>query len=225
MAIISAKNSLCSVINSNPDIIPLINRFGITLGVKDKTIESICNDNALDIEFFISILNTYINEDFFPEKILKSFRAETIVNYISQTYNYYIHYMLPNIERHFNLLIAHSGDNNNLGLMFQFFKELKNDILQNINHDIHQWFPLIISASLNETAPNLKFIAPSNSSIIEDKINDLKNMFIIHLTGKYDLNLCYAVISSIISFEKDIRQNNRIRNRILYLIYKNTINK
>ena len=51
---------------------------------------------------------------------------------------------------------------------------------------------------------------------IEDKLSDLKNMFVIHLRGDYDRNLCQAVLFAIISFEKDIRQNNRIRNHILY---------
>ena len=43
-------------------------------------------------------------------------------------------------------------------------------------------------------------------------------MFVIHLRGEYDANLCHAVLFAIISLEKDIKQNNRIRNRILYPI-------
>ena len=36
-----------------------------------------------------------------------------------------------------------------------------------------------------------------------------------HLSGDYDENLCYAVLFSICSLEKDIKQHNRIRYRIL----------
>ena len=53
------------------------------------------------------------------------------------------------------------------------------------------------------------------NQIIEEKLNDLKNLFILHLSGSYDVNLCYAVIFALYSLEKDIRQHNRIRNRIL----------
>ena len=45
-------------------------------------------------------------------------------------------------------------------------------------------------------------------------------MFILHLTGNYDLNLCYGVINAIILLEKDIRQNDRIRNRILLPLFQ-----
>lgn len=220
MVIISEKKTLSEIIITHPETIALINRFGITLGTGDKTIETICNEKNLDIDFFIVILNTYLNEEFFPEKILKSFNAHTIINYISQTYSYYTHYMLPNIERHFNLLISHSGNNNNLELMHRFFIELKEDILRIIEHDSSLWFPAIESINTNNVHSDL-ITQPLDSTIIEDKINDLKNMFVIHLTGQYEVNLCHAVILSIIALEKDIKQNNRIRNRILYLICNN----
>ena len=102
--------------------------------------------------------------------------------------------------------------------MRQFFLELKNDIMQAINNDIENLFPSILTLNNNSDSLHKKVVINPINVVIEDKINDLKNMFIIHLTGKYDLNLCYAVISAIIAFEKDFKQNNRIRNRILPLI-------
>ena len=50
---------------------------------------------------------------------------------------------------------------------------------------------------------------------LEGKLDDLKSLFVIHLKGEYDLNLCHGVIFAIYSLEKDIKQHNRIRNRIL----------
>ena len=50
---------------------------------------------------------------------------------------------------------------------------------------------------------------------VEDKIDDLIHMFVMHLKGDYDHNLCLAVIISLFNLKKDITQNNRIRNRIL----------
>lgn len=221
--IISKNDLLSDIIISQPNIIPLINRFGILLGTSDKSIEQVCSDYNLDSNFIVTILNTYINDDFFPENDLKIFNAKIIINYISKTYTYYNQYMIPNIERHFNLLIAHSGENNNLHLIKHFFEEIKNDIIKCIEHDNKQWFPLIYKLETNEHTIYHK-IQPYNTLSIEEKIKDLKSMLIIHLKGYYDINLCYAVISSIVFFEKDLQQNNRIRNRILSLIYQELIN-
>lgn len=220
--IVSKNDILSDIIISQPNIIPLINRFGILLGTGDKSIKQACYDCNLDSDFIVTILNTYINDDFFPENDLKIFNTKIIINYISKTYTYYNKYMLPNIERHFNLLIAHSGENNNLHLIKYFFEEIKSDIIKFIEHDINQWFPSITKLEANEFT-NCHKIQPYDTFSIEEKIKDLKSMLIIHLKGIYDINLCYAVISSIVFFEKDLQQNNRIRNRILSLIYTELI--
>ena len=126
MALINAETKLCDVILHEPSVIPVINRFGIILGVGDKSIRTVCEEKNLDCEFFVTILNTFINEDYFPENRLKSFCATQIVNYLTQTNAYYEQFQIPNIERHFNFLINQSdSENNNLELMKQFFDELK----------------------------------------------------------------------------------------------------
>ena len=123
MALINAESKLCEVILNEPSLIPVINRFGIILGVGDKNIRTVCEEKNLDCEFFVTILNTFINEDYFPENRLKSFCATQIVDYLTQTNAYYQQFQIPNIERHFNSLISQSdSDNNNLELMKQFLK-------------------------------------------------------------------------------------------------------
>ena len=50
---------------------------------------------------------------------------------------------------------------------------------------------------------------------LEEKLHDLTSLFVMHLSGTIDPNLCYGVIFAIYTLEKDIKQHNRIRNRIL----------
>ena len=148
MALINAESKLCEVILNEPSLIPVINRFGIILGVGDKNIRTVCEEKNLDCEFFVTILNTFINEDYFPENRLKSFCATQIVDYLTQTNTYYQQFQIPNIERHFNSLINQSdSDNNNLELMKQFFEELKKELLTRIEKDRTQWFPAIRAAA------------------------------------------------------------------------------
>ena len=84
-----------------------------------------------------------------------------------------------------------------------------------------EFFTIKIAGFLSryQENPNVDFFPNADkeeqSDAIEDKINDLINMFVIHLKGNYDHNLCQAVLISLVNFKKDITQNNRIRNRIL----------
>lgn len=219
MALINAECKLCEVILNEPSLIPVINRFGIVLGVGDKSIRTVCEEKKLDSEFFVTILNTFINEDYFPENRLKSFCAAQIVDYLTQTNAYYQQFQIPNIERHFNSLINQSdSDNNNLELMKQFFDELKKELLTRIENDQNHWFPAIKAAAESlhgEYYGNPIAQDAQESDTLEEKLDDLKSLFVIHLKGEYELNLCHGVIFAIYSLEKDIKQHNRIRNRIL----------
>lgn len=160
----------------------------------------------LDCEFFVTILNTFINEDYFPENRLKSFCATQIVDYLTQTNAYYEQFQIPNIERHFNFLINQSdSENNNLELMKQFFDELKKELLSRIENDKNCWFPSIKVAAetLHGEYYGEKFQPDTEENdSLEEKLDDLKSLFVIHLKGEYDLNLCHGVIFAIYSLEK-----------------------
>lgn len=217
MALVTSDTKLADIIIGDPNVITVLNRFNIRLGVSDKSVERICDEYQLDSEFFETILNTFINEDYFPENILKTFNASKIVDYLDLTNRSYQQFQIPNIERHFNFLLSKSnGENNNLALMYRFFIELKEEMLKRINRDTSTLFPEINQLSATGQISDIeRIIHFDEEDSIEEKLSDLKNMFVIHLNGEYDLNLCHAVLFAIISLEKDIKQNNRIRSRIL----------
>ena len=57
MPLVYADMKLCDIILHEPTLIPVLNRFGITLGIGDKSIRSVCEENSLDTDFFLTILN------------------------------------------------------------------------------------------------------------------------------------------------------------------------
>lgn len=216
MALVTPDTKLCEVIVDEPSVVPVINRFDIVLGVGDRTIKSICKEKGIDTSlFFITILNALIHESFFLENVTGAFNAGDVVDYLRKTNNSYLRNQLPNIERHFAALISRSDSNNNLPLLFNFYREVKTEIERRIDSD-NQWFDAIISAEQSNSEVSVAGNAiQAESDSIEDKLSDLINMFVIHLRGDYDRNLCHAVLFAVISLEKDICQNNRIRNRVL----------
>lgn len=215
MALVTPDTKLCEVIVDEPSVVPVINRFDIVLGVGDRTIKSTCKEKGIDTSFFITILNAFIHESFFLENVTGAFNAGDVVDYLRKTNNSYLRNQLPNIERHFAALISRSDSNTNLPLLFNFYREVKTEIERRIDSD-NQWFDAIISAEQSNSEVSVAGNAiQAESDSIEDKLSDLINMFVIHLRGDYDRNLCHAVLFAVISLEKDIRQNNRIRNRVL----------
>lgn len=210
--LINHDTRVCDIVIGEPSTVTVLNRFGIKLGVGDKTVRRVCADHGINPDFLVTILNTFIHKDYFPEKILDGFSASEIVSYLSKTNAYYEHFQLPNIERHFQLLISRSvPQNNNLGLMLQFFHEVKQELMNRIADDRDKWFPELLSGSER----HVQATCSDEDATIEDKIGDLISMMVMHLQGDYDANLGMAVLFSVVSLKNDILQNNRIRNRIM----------
>ncbi|MDE6338996.1 MAG: helix-turn-helix transcriptional regulator, partial [Muribaculaceae bacterium] len=117
-----------------------------------------------------------------------------------------------------------------LELLNKFYAEVKDELTQSITTESEFCFPQILRnyEGAKEMIKNnkveingKKLELPFDHSGLEDKIRDLISFFVIHLKGVENHNLCMAVVSAIFILEKDIRQNNRIRNRIFRPLCEN----
>jgi len=217
---------MSEVVEEHPSLIPVINRFGIRLGLGDKSVKEICEKHNLDPDFFLTVINTFLNEEYFPEKKLQTFHTSQIIDYLTKTNLHYQRYQLPNIERHLTSFITMSTPSNQtLVLIGKFFSSFKEELIARIENDQSKWFPYCLSLSekINDNISSEKnedillsiYSHKQTEDTIEELLVDLKRIMVKHLSGDYDENLCYAVIFALSSLEKDIRQHNRIRYRIL----------
>jgi len=211
---------MSEVVEEHPSLIPVLNRFGIRLGLGEKTALEVCMKHDINIDFFMLMINTFLNENYFPEKKLHGFHLTQIIDYLTKTNQYYVQSQLPNIERHLRPFISQSAPPNealiHIGKLFDAFKH---QLLARIETDENKWFPHIIELSKKQTKTKTLSYHPIPTADpdepIEALITDIKHIIIKHLTGHYDENLCYAVIFAINTLYADIKQNNRIRYRIL----------
>ena len=100
MPLVYPNMQLSEVVEEHPSLIPVINRFGIRLGLGDKSVKTLCEEHSLDTDFLLTVINTFLNEEYFPEKKLQTFHTSQIIDYLTKTNQYYLRYQLPNIERH-----------------------------------------------------------------------------------------------------------------------------
>lgn len=224
MPLVYSNMPMSEVVEEHPSLIPVINRFGIRLGLGDLSIQTLCEEHGLDTDFLLVVINTFLNEEYFPEKKLQTFHTSQIIGYLTKTNQYYRRYQLPNIERHLGLFIAQSTPGNStLSLIGKFFSSFKEELTARIENDEQTWFPYCLSLSekveRNTSEGPAETLHLRTEQRVEDPIEallaDLKSILVKHLSGDYNENLCYAVIFALCTLEKDIKQHNRIRYRIL----------
>lgn len=223
MPLVYSNMPISEVVEEHTSLIPVLNRLGIRLGLGDKSVAETCAGHGLDTDFLLTVINTFLNDEYFPEKKLRTFHLSQIIDYLTKTNHYYKQYQLPNIERHLNSFLSMSGKNPSLSLIGCFFASFKEKLLTRIALDDQTWFPYCLELSRKlssdrNTDSDKEILLPSSDVTddhIEALLNDLKSIMVKHISGEYDDNLCYAVIFAISSLEKDIKQHNRIRYRIL----------
>ncbi|MDE5785590.1 MAG: helix-turn-helix transcriptional regulator [Duncaniella sp.] len=216
MKIISADTPLSEVVLADPSIIPVINRLGITLGTEDRSVADVAVTHRLSPDFLVTIINTFASRDYFPATALSRVDMPTMLGYLELTDRYYRHFQIPNIERHFNALVASGPDNSSLTLLRRLFEKAKADLITLIDNDVRSLFPALRTlASGHSGEGEVPTVDTSAAESVEEMLADLLSMIVRNISGEYDPNLCYATIVAVAGLRTDLSKNNRIRNLIL----------
>ena len=79
MPLVNPTMKLSEVVEEHTSLIPVITRFGIRLGLGDKSVTQICDEYGIDTDFFLIMVNTFLNEEYFPQKKLQMFHTSQII--------------------------------------------------------------------------------------------------------------------------------------------------
>lgn len=225
---ITRNMKMADAIHYNHLLLPVINRLGVQLGFGDQSIENVCKEKGIDLDFFLVIINAFLEHDNNKTMKLQSVSVEQVVDYLKATHQYYLERMIPEVENRINALIQHSDiDQKQFLLVKNFFEEYKNELYAHIKLEEQSIYPYVIkvynahsSNSLNPTlAESIKkypidYYAEEHSDV-ESKLFDLKNILIKYLPDSKDSYLKNQVLNALFKLENDLNDHSRIENMVL----------
>jgi len=228
MELFNENSKLASVILKDHSLLPVINRLGIKLGFGDQTIQTICEEKRIDLNFFVEIINVFHYEAYFPEKRLLDFPVSMVIDYLIKTHQYYKDYLIPENDRLIELFLsANPDESSDNKLVRKFYTKFKEEFVIHINFEEREMFPYILELNTVIENPFLrdqfKQKYPSFSitsfekehSNMDDKMDDLKNIIIKYLPPNYEQNRGNAFLFNLFMFEKDLKNHSRIEDHIL----------
>ncbi len=220
---------MADVIHTNYLLLNVISRFEIGLGFGNKTVDEVCKENGVNIDFFLDIVNSFHDPDFFPDKELQKFSVDLIIKYLRQTHDYYLKIKIPEIESMINILIDSSTEENreSLSVINRFFSEYKKELIAHILREEDMVIPYILGvndAINGTTEPDEVDTTLTSYSIddfadehnnVEDKLSDLKNIIIKFLPPVHDFVTCNNILIELFRLEKDLNNHARIEDKVL----------
>lgn len=203
MSELMGASSKCSCADNQ--VLQLIHRFGIPLGVSDKSIEAVCIENGVDCVTLLAVVNFAITHEYhYTPKI----HVDTLRQYLENAHTYFIDFQLPRIRQMLLEAINLAGVDNKIPLLIiRFYDEYVMEIRAHIQHE-------------NDFAFEYH---PTDDEHIAAKAIELKNL-IIKYYPHYDRSsskaaeqnrLLYAVLHDLYHFENELALHCAIEDEIL----------
>ena len=219
---------LADVVQMNYMLIPVIHRFGINLGFGDKTVAEVCEENEVDLNFFLQLVNAYHDKDYFPKEELQTIPVREIVDYLKMTHASYLNNSLSEIEQKIlSLQTEGTEDQKYITLIRNFFEGYKTELTEHIMHEENVVFPYVLAVEeiIKTEQVNDKnretFDSFSISNYeedhddVEEKLMDLKTIMIKYLTPPVNATLYHTIIQDLFKLEEDLNYHSRIEDKVL----------
>ena len=188
----------------------IVSRFGIPMGVGDKTIEAVCKERGIHTPTFLAIVNLDRSTERTETATLKERRLSddidlpTLQMYLRNAHTYFLDFLLPRLRRQLIEAINPTATDNQIPLLIiRYFDEYVQEIRTHIRHED--------DGLIEEHAMDDQHIA--------QKLHELVNLIIkyypAHSTYPFANELMTSVLTGIYQTEEELKTHCAIEDEIL----------
>lgn len=211
------RMKMADLIHANYRLLFVLPRFGIRLGLGDKSIGEVCRQHQISTTLFLLVCNIYTYDEFLPEAgELYSFSAEELTQYLHRSHEDYIQHQIPEIRQQVRALME-SCEAKNATILQEFFDGYCREVTNHFRYEESVVFPYVHQLSLGEaTTPGYSIGQfEKNHSNIEEKLSDLKNILIKYLPDPTPGGVRQRLLLDLFLLEDDLNKHSLIEDRIL----------
>lgn len=216
----SANDKMADLMSNEPQVLQLIARFRLPLGVGDKSIEEVCTEYNVHVATFLTLVNYKIGS---TEQInFEALSLPTLMSYLRQAHEHFFNFALPMLRRKLIEAINHSsGDSKIPLLIIRFFDEYVNEISLHMQHENDQLFPYVERLLKGEKIDSLdvEIFAHQHRAVddqhIANKLTELKNLIIRYYPHQDENDLLLSALSDLFIFEQALNTHCAFEDDIL----------
>jgi regulator of cell morphogenesis and NO signaling len=224
---ITGNMKMVDLIQMDNQLLAVIQLLNIPLGFKEKTIEEVCKQHSVDVEFCLHLVNAFHDKAYFNRKYFEQFPVDLIINYLKNGHRCYLDFRIPQIERQLVQFEKQVDVNDkNVEVLLKFFREYINEFTLHIQSEEQQVFPYIeqLSKSIENDDRELVKELEGHSiekyheghNQIEETLFDLKNILLKYLpppSNNFEYN---NLVLDIFRLESDLLDHADLEEKILF---------
>lgn len=218
MVQITQHTRAADIILAHPLAINVFERLQIPLGVQEKNLLTLSQENNLSENLIINLLYITIYGNPPTQNPLQFSDAAAIIEYLLTSHQFYSLEASPAILKLIREAAA-AGANENMLSVERFFQKYCHEIEIHFNYEKDVVFPYIrqlAAGQLSHQAPSysVKLYRHQHTNI-EQKLSDLQNLLVKYLPPTEPYRLRRALFQQISSLGNDLNIHARIENEIL----------
>ena len=192
-------NRMSDLLTQDRRAMQIVNRFGIPMGVGDKTIDTVCREHGIHTPTFLAIVNNGQSD-----RPATEIDLPTLQTYLRNAHTYFLEFLLPRLRRQLIEAINPTVTDNKIPLLIvRYFDEYVQEIRIHIQH---------------EDEGRMENHATDDRHITE-KLHELVNLIIkyypAHSTYPFANELMTNVLMGIYQTEEELKTHCSIEDDIL----------
>lgn len=217
--IFKATDSVVDLINEDYDILPVLSRFSLPLGVGNKSIAELCLDADIDCNAFLFVVNFLLSGHLDTSKLLLV-DPKDIVIFLQNSHNYFLDYKYPHIRA--NLLASLDPSHADINpILLKYFDDYVQQVRKHFKYEEERVFPYVRNLIDGGDCQGytISQFSSQHDHEVEDKLDEMKNIIVryYHTSVPYKM---YDVLVDIYNCEDDLKQHTRIEDNILVPLVK-----
>lgn len=211
----SEKDKMSELISDDYRLLQVMSRFGLALGVGDKSVKEVCEDQRVDTQTFLAVVNFTKYGEKVAADWVEKLSIKSLTNYLSQSHSYYLDFLLPNIRRKLIEAINCAEHNDVTFLIIRFFDEYVDEVRKHLEYENTKVFPYIDDLMKGKVDTQMSLsMSALHQEPIEQKLKELKNIIIKYCPTSVNTNLLNVVLYDIFICEEDLYTHYRMEDAL-----------
>ena len=210
-----SSDKMAELISQEYSLLQVMSRFGIPLGVGDKSVGTVCQENDVDTDTFLAVLNFVgngCNHRFIaaPETL----SLTSLMSYLKEAHNYFLHFNFPTIRRKLIDAIGSGGSSETTVLILQYFDNYVNEVRDHFSYEDSTVFPYVEALLQHHpTSFHIDDFATSHESAC-DKLTELKDIIIRYFETLDTNYTLHTVLFDIFCSEEELKAHGLVEEHL-----------
>lgn len=209
---ITDRDTMADLIRQDYNILPVISRFNIPLGVGNKNIAQVCEQAGVNKRVFLMVVNFMLTSHVDVGEAKES-DIIGIVDFLHNSHTYFLDYKFPHIRTNLQNALDAAHPDINPAIM-QFFDDYVEQVKLHFAYEENTVFPYVRSLINGETSSYNIEIFRKHHDEVSVKLTDLKNVILLYYTTTKPDKM-YDALVDIFNCEADLESHADIENHIL----------